>query len=373
MANLNILVVGGGIGGMSASIALARDGHRVDLIDIDADWRVYGAGITITGPTLRAYRRLGLLDQIKARGAITNGAYIFRYDGTFLHAFDEPVLEEGLPATGGIMRPVLHGIMQERVHELGVGVQLGLTVENFLQIDNEVIVSFSNGSEGRYDLIIGADGIGSRVRSLVFSTALEPRETGQACWRISMRRPPGFERGEFYFGHANPVGITACSPDNIYMWMLTRHEPGSWLREEDAFDRLHAEIAPFGGTVGWIRENMSRGDWINYRPLAAMLQPGPWAIGRIALLGDAAHATTPHLASGAGMAVEDGLVLAEELSVADRSVEQSLLAYSERRFPRCQDVVETSVAIGQLQLDGAGPETVGAHIGDALHRLAKDF
>ena len=157
------------------------------------------------------------------------------------------------------------------------------------------------------------------------------------------------------------------------MWMLTRHEPGSWMADEDIHDRLREELASFGGTVGWIRDTMTDRDWVNYRPLAAMLQPEPWATGCVVLLGDAAHATTPHLASGAGMAVEDGLVLAEELRRAGRSVEQSLLAYSARRYPRCRDVVETSIAVGKLQLDGGSAEQVGQLIGDALHRLAEDY
>lgn len=370
---MNILVVGGGIGGMSAAIALAENGHLVRLIDIDPDWRVYGAGITITGPTLRAYRRLGLLDDIKAQGAITNGARIFATDGTFLHDLDEPVLEEGLPATGGIMRPVLHRIMQGHVRARGVDVGLGLTVDALDQDRDGVMVCFSDGRTARYDLVVGADGIMSRVRALAFAAGLEPRETGQACWRISMRRPPGFDRGEFYLGGTAPAGITACSSDQIYMWMLTPHEAGGWMPDDEAYDRLHAALAGYGGTIAWIRENMQRDDWINYRPLAAVLQPAPWVVGRIALLGDAAHATTPHLASGAGMAVEDALVLAEELAAAGRGVADSLLAYSARRFPRCRDVVETSVAVGEMQLQGADPDVVGQRIGAALHRLAAEY
>ena len=133
------LVVGGGIGGMAATIRLRELGVAVDLIDLDPEWRVYGAGITITGPTLRAYRRLGLLDAIKAHGAITNGVRIFRYDGTHIQDLDEPVLEEGLPATGGIMRPVLHRIMQARVRELETPVRLGVTVTS---LENRVDGAF---------------------------------------------------------------------------------------------------------------------------------------------------------------------------------------------------------------------------------------
>ena len=80
------------------------------------------------------------------------------------------------------------------------------------------------------------------------------------------------------------------------------------------FDGMQALLAGYGGNAGWIRDNMTPGDWINYRPLAAVLQPRAWSNGRIVLLGDAVHATTPHLASGAGMAVESAIVLAEELA-----------------------------------------------------------
>jgi 2-polyprenyl-6-methoxyphenol hydroxylase-like FAD-dependent oxidoreductase len=263
--------------------------------------------------------------------------------------------------------------MQRRVTALDIPVRLGLTVDQLDQDGEAVDVTFSDGTQGRYDIVVGADSIASRVRALAFPEAREPIETGQGCWRISMRRPPGFDRGEFYFGHRNPAGITACGPDSIYMWLLTPHAPGTWIDEADGHARLRAEIADFGGTVGWIRETMTEKDWVNYRPLAAILQPAPWANGRIVLLGDAAHATTPHLASGAGMAVEDALVLGEEIARGGRSVEAALSAYSARRYPRCADVVETSVAIGTLQLGGGSPDVIGGLIGAALHRLAEDY
>jgi 2-polyprenyl-6-methoxyphenol hydroxylase-like FAD-dependent oxidoreductase len=117
---------------------------------------------------------------------------------------------------------------------------------------------------------------------------------------------------------------------------------------------------------------MTRDDWINYRPLAAVLQPKPWYNGRVVLLGDAVHATTPHLASGAGMAVESGIVLAEELARAD-SVEAGLLAYQERRYPRCQDVIDSSVSMGRLQLAHGDPREHAAILEGALSRLNEDF
>jgi len=367
------LVVGGGIGGMATAISLAERGVAVDLIDLDPDWRVYGAGITITGPTLRAYRRLGLLDAIKAKGAITSKTRLFRFDGTHMLDLDEPVIEEGLPATGGIMRPVLHHIMQARVRELPISVRLGLTVTLLENREGGVDVRFSDETTGRYDLVVGADSVYSAVREIAFPHMAPAVSTGQGCWRISMRKPPGLDAGEFFLGHANPAGITACGPDNIYMWMLTAHEEReTYMDDEELYVTLKGLLADFGGNAGWIRDNMTRDDWINYRPLAAALQPKNWFNGRIVLLGDAVHATTPHLASGAGMAVESAIVLAEELERTE-DVAAALLAYQERRFERCRDVIETSVATGKLQLEHGDPQVHAKMLEGALQRLNQPF
>lgn len=367
------LVVGGGIGGMATAISLARRGVAVDLIDLDPDWRVYGAGITITGPTLRAYRQLGLVDRIKAEGAVTNKSRVRLFNGTVLRELEEPEIEDGLPATGGIMRPVLHRIMQDEVRALNIPVRLGLTVKALEAAGEGVDATFSDGAKGRYDLVIGADSVFSGVRELAFPHMGQAQHTGQGCWRISMRKPPEQDMGEFYFGSDNPCGITICGKDAIYLFMLTPHvRREQHFTEAELYDELKALLAPFGGNAGWVRDNMARTDWINYRPLAAVLQPKPWYNGRVVLLGDAVHATTPHLASGAGMAVESGIVLAEELTRA-ASVEDALLAYQERRYPRCKDVVDTSVTIGRLQLEHGPPEQIAGLIEGALMRLNAQF
>ena len=367
------LIVGGGIGGMAAAIALAERGVEIEIIDLDPEWRVYGAGITITGPTLRAYRHLGLLEAIKVRGAITNKTRLFRFDGAHLHDLDEPVIEEGLPATGGIMRPVLHRIMQGRVKELAIPVRLGLTVTALENTASGVDVKFSDGTAGHFDLVIGSDSVTSAVREISFPHMGPAVPTGQGCWRISIAKPPGLEFGEFYLGHANPCGITACAPDQVYMWMLTAHEERErFMDEGELFNELKDLLADFGGNAGWIRDNMTREDWINYRPLAAGLQPKPWYDGRIVLLGDAVHATTPHLASGAGMAVESGIVLAEELAKAD-TVEAGLLAYQERRYLRCKDVIDSSISVGRLQLAHGDPREHAQILEGALSRLNEAF
>lgn len=367
------LVVGGGIAGMAVAIKLSEQGYTVDLIDIDPEWRVGGAGITITGPTLRAYKHLDMVDDIARDGAINATAAIFSFDGKFLHELNHPSIEEGLPAAGGIMRPVLHKIMQGRIRALGLNVRLGITVDALDQVGDRVRVTFSDGTIADFAMVVGADSIYSRVRRLAFPHAVRPDFTGQGCWRVSMKRPPDFYRGEFYLGHERPAGITACGPDSVYMWMLVRDDEHVRVPEDENFERLRALMEPFGGHIAWMRDNMAETDWINYRPLEAAIQPRPWQTGRIVMLGDAAHATTPHLASGAGMAVEDAIVLAQETERAGGDIPVALAAYEERRYARCEDVVTTSIEIGRQQLAGAGPEVIGGLTEAALHRLDAPF
>jgi len=367
------LIVGGGIGGMATAIRLRQEGVAVELIDLDPEWRVYGAGITITGATLRAYRRLGLLDRIKAEGAITNGTRIRHFSGAIVAEMDEPAIEEGLPATGGILRPVLHRIMSEEVRRLGATVRLGVTVDAIESDAEGVDVTFSDGRRDRFDLLVGADGIYSKVRSLLFPQAVQPRYTGQAAWRVLAQRPADFDKGEFYVGHKNTVGITACSPSEVYLFVLNADPARTRIEPHEQPAILRSLLEGFGGNAGAIRDTIDDTSSIVYRPLEAALQPAPWHVGRSVLIGDAVHATTPHLASGAGISVEDALVLVEELKKAAPSIEAALAAFTERRFERCRFVVETSVAIGERQMQDHFSPEVGAMLGKALHHLAEEF
>jgi 2-polyprenyl-6-methoxyphenol hydroxylase-like FAD-dependent oxidoreductase len=367
------LVVGGGIAGMATAICLQRSGVAVELIDRDPDWRVYGAGITITGPTLRAYRRLGLLERIKAEGAISNGTQLYHFSGAPIAELDEPAIEEGLPATGGIMRPVLHRIMSEEVRRLGISVRLGITVAHAQQDTGAVEVSFSDGRCGRYDLVVGADGVYSQMRALIFREAPKPRFTGQGSWRIVAERPQDLNKICFFLGHANMVGITPCSDDSVYVFILETDRERLRIDQQDEPARVRSLLADFGGRIVAIREGVGPHSSIVHRPLESVLLPKPWHSGRIVLVGDAVHATTPHLASGAGMAVEDALVLTEEINRGSDNLEHALTAYTQRRFERCRFVVERSLEIGEVQMAQGSSALVGEMSGNALHRLAEDI
>lgn len=366
-----VLIVGGGIGGMAAAIALMRRGMAVEVIDIDPEWKVYGAGITITGPTLRAFRDLGLLDPIREQGYFAVGQRMFLYDGTVLSEQSPLPVEPGLPASGGIMRPKLHQIMSSAVKQLGATVRLGLSVEDFAQHDDRVDVRFTDGSTGTYDLLIAADGIYSKMRAMMFPAAAPPVYTGQMSWRVVAPRPSEMDRAEFFLGHPNVGGIVPCSETEVYGFILNPDPAAERIPAEKQAAHLRSLMADFGGPMAAVRESIGPDSSIVQRPFEYALQPAPWHIGRVVLIGDAAHATTPHLASGAGIAVEDALVLAEELDRGAGDVAAALEAFTERRFERCRYVVESSVGIGTCQLSGGAPEEVGMRMGAAMAYLAK--
>ena len=347
-----VLVVGGGIGGMSASLAMAKNGVQVTLIDSDPSWRVYGAGITITGMSLRAFDELGVLDEIRARGFVHTGMRPIRFDGERIPG--PPPAPPGAPPImcgGGIMRPVLHDILSTRVRAAGIEVRLGLTVDQLVQDDDGVNVVLTDGSTARYNLVVGADGIYSTMRPMIFPDAPAPQFTDQGCWRIVADRPPEVDRAEIYFGGPLKVGMSPISQEQMYVFLL-EHVPGNpWFAPETHVEHLSRLMAPFGGNIPAVRAGLGEHSQIVYRPLEWLLLPDPWYKGRVVLIGDSAHATTPHMASGAGLAVEDGLVLAEELARTD-NVAQALRAFMDRRFARAKLVVETSVKQGALEIAG---------------------
>lgn len=350
-----VLVIGGGIAGMSAAVLLRKAGASVDLVEMDPDWRVYGAGITITGPTLRALRSVGVLDAVLAQGAAWSGGTVYSKAGDFITDLLTTPVETGIPATGGVMRPVLHAVLSEQTRLAGVDVRLGVTVEALHHVGDTVEVVTSDGARRSYDLVIGADGIFSTTRKAIFPDAKEPRFTGQACWRLLAERPPGFDRSQFYMGGDRKIGFNPVSPTHMYMFLLEHAPDDPWIELADQPARLHALMEGFGGIVPQVRDGVFDNPTINYRPLKILLQPLPWHQGRVVLIGDAVHATTPHLASGAGMAVEDAVVLADELGKTD-DILAALTRFGQRRFERCRMVVENSVRLGELEMTGGSPQ-----------------
>jgi 2-polyprenyl-6-methoxyphenol hydroxylase-like FAD-dependent oxidoreductase len=349
-----VLIAGGGIAGMSLAIGLQRAGLAAEIVEIDPAWRVYGAGITITGPTLRALDQLGLLERVMAEGCCSDATRICDPEGRVILAarVSGRPLGERIPNSGGILRPVLHRVLSEATSAAGAKVRLGVGVSEVSEAGGQAAVVFSDGTSGRYDLVVGADGIYSRMREIAFPEAPKPVFTGQGCWRAVVPRPAAIDRPEVYVGGPVKAGVTPVSRDEMYLFLLQHVPHNPRLPEPQWPELLVEQLRGFGGPLGAIRDRLDGSGHITYRPLETLLLPPPWHRGRVLLIGDAAHATTPHLASGAGLAVEDALVLCELLT-AGTSLDETLRRFMRRRFERCRMVVENSARLGEMEMQRA--------------------
>jgi len=368
-----VLIIGGGVGGMAAAIRMREAGIAVDLVDLDANWGVYGTGVTLSMLTLRALSDLGLSKEIMAEGNCYDNLTLCSKEGHVIQSVTSPRLfAPDVPAEGGILRPALHAIMKRKVLEAGTAVRTGVTVETLEDRGASVSVVFTDGSHGDYDLVFGADGLFSKVRGMIFPDAPKPRFTGQSCWRALFDIPEGWTWGRMYLGERVKIGFTLCSPDKMYMYLLEHVPENPRRKQEELPGLLRGLMEGFGDVPGALRETISAETPIIYRPLESILLTGTWSKGRVTLLGDAVHATTPHLASGAGAAVEDAIVLTEEL-VASPSVEQALANYNRRRIPRASLVVNNSLKLGELEMAGRPMQEQAALMGTSMKAIAEPY
>ena len=367
------LVIGGGVGGMSAALALARRGVEVELADADPHWRSYGAGISVTGLSLRAFADLGIFDEVREKGFVGAGIRLRGVDGSVM--FETPPIPADAPPiarSGGIMRPVLHEILSNRVREAGIRVTLGAEITELTQDPGGIDVAMPGGRSERFDLVVAADGIFSQTRQALFPEAPKPKFTGQGCWRIVADRPAQVDRAEMWLGGPVKLGFNPVSRDKMYAFILEHVPDNPWYEPEAQLPHVAELLRPFGGYLAAIRANLGESSLVNYRPLEWLMLPAPWHEGRIVLIGDAVHATTPHMASGAGMAVEDGLVLADELA-RHEVVSDALAAFTARRFERARMVVENSVRIGEIEMAGGNQMDANAMLGDTMGKLQQPY
>jgi len=366
----NALIVGGGFSGMSLAIQLRKLGVKVDLVEIDAGWRSYGAGITVGGFALRAFQALGVLDEVMRLGAVTDGCDLYTSHGHFIAQLATPRCAGGdIPGSGGIMRPVLAKILADATRASGTNVRLGCTFTDISPAADHVDVTFSDGSRGSYDLVVGADGLNSATRKALFPNAPSPRYTGQGVWRAVAARD-GIERAGMALGKHTKVGFNPVSRTEMYMFVTEDRPTNTRTTDEELLPQLRGLLEEFSfPVVRRIADNLGPDSLICYRPLDALLMPKPWSRGRVVLMGDAIHATTPHLAAGAGIGIEDAIVLAEELASASR-VAAALGAFEQRRWERCRMVVENSARLGEIEAQGGDPQEHSRIMRESMIALA---
>lgn len=348
MNEARILVIGGGIGGLTSAIALRRAGFEVDVIERDPDWSVYGVGIIQQSNVVRAMLQLDLLDDYLDAGFGFDALDIFLPNGMRIAQVQSPKLVPDYPANVGIGRRALHKVLGDRTIAAGAAVRLGVTATALDDDGDGVTATFSDGTEGRYDVVIGADGLRSATRQMIMPEVPQPRFTGQSVWRYNFDRPADLTTLHIFDGPTG-VGLVPLSDSLMYMYVTTPEPGNPRYPVEGIAAAMRAKLTGLPPRITDLADQITDDEAVVYKPLEWLMVEGPWHRGRVVLLGDAVHATTPHLGQGAGMAIEDSIVLAEELARA-ATPEEAFAAYHARRIDRCRYIVENSVAICEGQL-----------------------
>ena len=369
MVALNkVLVVGGGIGGLSAGIALRQAGVAVDLVEVTAEYHVYGVGIIQPANALRALDALGVAGTCIERGSPYDQFDLYQANGTPLGRVGT-ISTSHLPSHNGISRRILHEVLHEQAVATGVQIRMGTTVTDFVNGAESVMVTFSDGTSGTYDFVVAADGINSKMRQAVFPDCPKPRYTGQSVWRYAFPRPPDMPNASMFFNKQTKAGLVPMTKDTMYMFLVSSEGDDWFIKEEDLIPRFKAHLAQYSApAIAELVPCITDPKGVVCRPLETVLLPAPWHRGRILMMGDAAHGTIPQLGQGAALAIEDGVVLGDLVQTQD-SVEAVFEGFMRRRFERSRMVVNVSNQIGdweQLEWQGqALPE--GVNIGQVMN------
>ncbi len=347
--NERILIVGGGIAGLTLAAGLRRLGWIPTIVEQAPQFGAVGAGIVLNPNAMAMLDRLGLADAVREAGRVLRMGEVTDARGRCLSRLNFDQLAAELGPTITIHRAALHEVLLAGCHDLRLS--SGTTVEHLADRRDVVEVKLSNGTAAEFDWVIGADGLRSRTRGQVFGETA-PLYSGYTCWRFVVNCPPGLDRMQEMWGRGLRFGLVPLARDRVYCFTCANMPADTQDPEEGRVDRFRARFKDFGGFAPAALEQITKPEQLIHDDLAD-LPKHPWFKGRVLLIGDAGHATTPNMGQGAGMAIEDAGVLCEMLSSGD-SWADVVPAFAARREPRVRFIVDQSRRIGRVgQIENA--------------------
>jgi 2-polyprenyl-6-methoxyphenol hydroxylase-like FAD-dependent oxidoreductase len=261
--------------------------------------------------------------------------------------------------------------MAAAVRRLGVTVHLGVTIARISEPEDDgVDVELSDGRIDRFRYVIGADGVNSATRKSLLPNAPSPQYAGQMIWRAAAISPPELERYTMMIAGPVRLGLVPLPDGRLYLWMLDSTLGPDRPPRDRMLELFRERISRFGGPAPAVEAQLTDEDQLDLRALQWLLVPPPWSAGRTLLIGDAVHTTTPHLAFGAGLALEDAVILGE---LAGSGLEFPELAaeFADRRYERARLVVESSLQLSQWEQEPGPPNPdAGRLIGQTMAALS---
>jgi len=355
-----VLVVGGGITGGVLSLALAQRGVDVVLVDLRGELGGVGHGITLQGNALKAFKAVGIWERLAEKGFAFDKLRLRTVDGHVMAEIPAPPMGgSDLPPTMGAVRGDIADILADEVVKAGVDVRLGTTVTAIEDHGDSVTAKLSDGSTETVDLLVGADGIRSKVRAMI-GIPDQPQQVGMGIWRTVAKRPPEMECSEMYYGGPKyKAGYTPISDDLCYAFLLEENLDRSFVGEGPNGALLKEHGQGYGGIWGQVRDSLADDAVVNYAWIEAICVESPWYRGRSIIIGDAAHACPPLIAQGAAMCAEDAVILAEMVTSGE-TLGDVLPKFMARRFPRVKMVLDNSLQLAEWEIH---PDTPGADPG----------
>ncbi|KAK2035313.1 FAD binding domain-containing protein [Colletotrichum zoysiae] len=372
---LDVLIVGAGLGGLATAVALARNGHRVTVLEQASQLTEIGAGIQIPPNSSKLLQRWGVMDIMSEQAVRPDGISLRRWEdgkkigftdlsGSFVELFGAPYYVAH--------RAHLHSALYQRAIDLGVIVHLDSKVFNY---DPEIpCATLVNGQTFTADLIVSADGLKSSARSLLPASQIaSPNYTGFAVYRATldvskMRKisendwildKPGVHMWIGEDRHVMTYTIAAGHSFNMVLSHRDHRDPSTW-QEKTQSEILREMRAEFQGWDSQLTKIIDLVDATVKWPLMAGTHLENWVAdsGRLVILGDAAHAMLPYMSQGAAMAVEDGAALAVALcSISSREQLRSALEiFQKERKTRTSMMQEASMVNALLLHFKDGPE-----------------
>jgi len=337
-----VLVVGGGVGGLTAAAAFAQRGVEVLLIERRPAFDVPGVGLGQPANALRVYDALGVLPEILASGFAYDRMFIFDQNRELIVEHKFLLGDAKVPAFCALSRQRLHEVLLAAAKRAGVAVRTGLTVSEIHEEPDRVVAVLSDGRSETVDLVAGFDGIRSAMRQHLFGTAFAPHASGYGGWRVQVPRRTCVRGMEFLQGVGSKTGAMPLADDLMYLFHIRPEAPDAAFERRDYPRLLKERLAPYGSYVAEIAASLDENSDIVYSPIEPILVPWPWFHRRVVIGGDAAHTSPPHLTQGAAMAAEDGYVLAREVIAGDGALAERLMRYSQTRYARCAFVYSFS-------------------------------
>ncbi len=334
--NMSITVIGAGIGGLAASIACARHGAKVTVLERAPKITEVGAGLQISPNGFAVLNALGLGGRITKAAVQASAVSLRDYRKGEVLRMD---LTPGHTAFHFVHRAALIDLLADQARASGVNIRLGQIVKR-VSPGEPPRLELEGGEIHSADLIIGADGLRSCVRPEISPTP-EAFFTGQVAWRALLPNADGLrDEVRLYMGPHRHVVIYPLSQDRLNI--VAVQERSDWTEESWTLaadpDELRRNFADFGPEVQQVLQRVSQvNQWGLFRHQVAQ----NWHSNGVAILGDAAHPTLPFLAQGANMALEDAWVLADAIQGAG-ALDERLAAYQARRRTRVCRVVEAA-------------------------------